>query len=74
MRLQDEEVRFNVFRAIRHPAESDSCYRIENIEAIVSNHEDIDGPLETSLLQDDYSELDDEAKSYVQWMNSFEEN
>ena len=47
LRVQDEEVRFSVFRAIKHPAESDSCYRIENIEAIVSNHEDTDDPLET---------------------------
>ena len=38
------------------------------------NHEDIDDPLETSLLQDDLLELDDEEKVYVQWMNSFEEN
>ena len=74
LRVQDEEVRFSVFRAIRHPAESDSCYRIENIEAIVSNHDDTNDPFETSLLQVDPLELDDEAKAYVQWMNSFEEN
>ena len=49
-RVQDEEVRFSMFRAIRHLAEGDSCYHIENIEAIVSNHEDTDDPLETSLL------------------------
>ena len=36
----------------------------------MSNHEDTDDPLETSLLQDDLLELDDEAKAYVQWMNS----
>ena len=40
----------------------------------MSNHEDTDDPLETSLLQDDLLELDDEAKAYVQWMNSFEVN
>ena len=40
----------------------------------MSNHEDIDNPLETCLIQDDSSELDDEPKAYVQWMNSFEEN
>ena len=74
LRVQDEEVRFNVFRVIRHPTESDSCYRIEKIEAIVSNHEDTNDPLETSLLQGDPLELDDEVKAYVQWMNSFEEN
>ena len=40
----------------------------------MSNHEDSNDPLETSLLQVDPLELDDEAKVYVQWMNSFEEN
>ena len=55
LRVQDEEVKFSVFRAIRHPAEGGSYYRIENIEAIVSNHEDTDDPLETSLIQDDSS-------------------
>ena len=74
LRVQDEEFRFSVFREIRHPAESNSCYHIENSEAIVSNHEDTNDPLETSLLQVDPLELDDEEKAYVQWMNSFEEN
>ena len=74
LRVQDEEVKFSVFRAIRHPTESDSCYRIETIEAIVSNHEDTDDPLKTSLLQNDLLELYDKAKAYVQWMNSFQEN
>ena len=52
-------------QAIRNPKESDSCYRIETIEATVSNHEDTDDPLETSLLQDDLLEPNDEAKAYV---------
>ena len=65
LKIQDEEVKFSVFRAIRRPTEDDSCYRFENIEAIVSNHEDIDDPLETSLLQDDFLELNEEAKAYV---------
>ena len=74
LRVQDEEVRFSVFRVIRHPAESESFYHIENIEAIMSNHEDANDPLNTSLLQVDPLELDDETKTYVQLMNSFEEN
>ena len=60
-----------MFRAIRRLIESDSCYCIENIEAILSNHEDINDPLETSLLQVDLLELDDKAKAFVQWMDSF---
>ena len=65
LRVQDEEVRFSVFRGIRHTVESDSCYRIENIEVIVSNHEDTNDPLETNLLQVDPFKLDDEEKTYV---------
>ena len=38
------------------------------------NHRDTDEPLETSLLPDDLLEIDDEAKTYVQWISSFEEN
>ena len=40
----------------------------------MSNHENTNDPLETSLLHVDPLVLDDEAKVYVQWMNSFEEN
>ena len=71
LRVHDEEVGFSVLQTIRHLTESDSFYSTENIEAIVSNHEDTNDLCETSLLQDDSLELDDEAKAYVQWMNSF---
>ena len=40
----------------------------------MSNHEDTDDPLETSHLQVDLLEVDDGAKAYVRWMNSFKEN
>ena len=36
LRVQDDEVKFNVFEAMRHPAESDKCFMIETVEAIVS--------------------------------------
>ena len=35
LRVQDYEVRFSVFNAVRHPAESDACFMIEAVEAIV---------------------------------------
>ena len=35
LRVQDDEVRFSVFNALRHLAESDACFMIEAIEAIV---------------------------------------
>ena len=35
--MQDDEVKFNVFEAVRHPIESDTCFVVEIVEAIVSS-------------------------------------
>ena len=35
LRVQDDEVTFNVFKAMRHPTESDACFLVETVEAIV---------------------------------------
>ena len=37
LRVQDDEVKFNVFKAMRHPVESYTCFMVETIEAIVSS-------------------------------------
>ena len=37
LRVQEEEVTFSVFNAIKHPHDNDSCFRVDVIEAIVSN-------------------------------------
>ena len=37
LRVQEDEVKFNVFEAVRHPAESDTCFMVEIVEAIVSS-------------------------------------
>ena len=37
LRVQEEEVAFNVFKAMKYPTASDSCFRLEMIEAIVFN-------------------------------------
>ena len=37
LRVQDDEVKFNVFEAVRHPADSDTCFIVETVEAIVSS-------------------------------------
>ena len=50
LRVQDEEVKFNVFEVVRHPAESDTCFMIETVEAIVSSQSGPTDPLETSLV------------------------
>ena len=50
LRVQDDEVKFNVFEAARHPVGSDKCFMIETIEAIVSSQSGLTDPLETSLV------------------------
>ena len=50
LRVQDDEVRFSVFNAERHPAESDGCFMIEVVEAIVPSQSGLTDPLEVSLM------------------------
>ena len=74
LRVQDDEVKFNVFEAVRHPAESETCFIVETVEAIVSSQSGLTDPLEASLVQSDSEERGEEAEEYVKWMNSFEPN
>ena len=74
LRVQEEEVKFNVFEAVRHPAESDTCFMAEMVEAIVSSQSGLTDPLETSLVEKESENLSEEAKEYVKWMDSFGHN
>ena len=75
LRVQDEEMTFYVFNAIKHPMESESCFKVDIVEAIVSTQKDHINPLETSLIYGDYPDIVyDEANEYVLWMDSFRKN
>ena len=75
MRVQEEEVTFNVFNAIKHPHDTDSCFRVDMLEAIVSSQLVPSKPLETSLTHDDLSFCEDETvQEYVKWMDLFNPN
>ena len=75
LRVQEEEVTFNVFSVIKHPYENDSCFSVDVIEAIVSSQVGSTDPLETSLLHENLDALEDEkVKNYLLWMNSFGPN
>ena len=50
LRVQNDEIKFNVFEVVRHPAKSDTCFMIETVEAIVSSQSGPTDPLETSLV------------------------
>ena len=75
LRAQEEEVTFNVFNAIKHPHDTNSCFRVDMLEAIVSSQLVPSEPLETSLTYDDPSSYEDETvQEYVKWMDSFGSN
>ena len=74
LRVQDDEVKFNVIEAVRHPVESDTCFMIETVEAIVSSQSGLTDPLETSLVQSESKELGEEVKEYVKGIDSFQPN
>ena len=63
LRVQNDEVKFNVFEVMRQPLESDACFMIETVEAIVSSHSGPTDPLEISLVQSESEELEEEVKS-----------
>ena len=50
LKVQEEEVTFNVFNAMRYLVKSDSCFCLETMEAIVSNQWIQSDPLETTIL------------------------
>ena len=74
LRVQDDKVKFNVFEAVRHPTESDTCFMIETVEAIVSSQSGLTNPLESSLVHSESEELREKAEEYVKWMDSFQPN
>ena len=59
---------------MRHPAESDTCFMTETVEAIVSIQSGLINPLEASLVQSDSEKLGEESEEYVKWMDFFKPN
>ena len=74
LRVEDAKVKFNVFDVIRHPIESDACFMVEVVEAIMSSQSGMTDSLETSLVQGEQEELCEEDEGYVKWMDSFDPN
>ena len=63
-----------MFEAVRHLAESDTCFMAEIVEAIVSSQSGLTDPLEASLVENDSENMSEEAEEYVKWMDSFRPN
>ena len=60
LRVQEEEVTFSVFNAIKHLHDNDNCFRVDFIEAIVSNQLAPSEPLETSLTHESPSSYEND--------------
>ena len=66
---------FSVFNAIKHLHDNDSYFRVDVIEAIVSNQLGPLEPLETNLTHEDPSSCEDDLVwEYMHWMDSFGSN
>ena len=74
LRVQEDEVKFNMFEVVRHPVESDTCFIVETVEAIVFSQSGLIDPLKASLVQSDSDKLGEEVEEYVKWMDSFKAN
>ena len=60
LRVEEEKVTFNVFKAIKHPHDTDNCFRVDMLEPIASSQLVPLEPLETSLTHDDPTSCEDE--------------
>ena len=72
--MQEDEVKFNMFEAVRHPTKSDTCFMTETVEAIVSSQSGLTDPLGASLVQSDSENMGKDVEEYVKWMDSFDPN
>ncbi|XP_060961611.1 uncharacterized protein LOC133031876 [Cannabis sativa] len=72
LRVQVEEVVFNVLKAMTYPKASDNCLFIDLIDTIVSEKKLLDDPLELSLTEDELTEQEgQDVMGYVKWLDSY---
>ncbi|XP_061955587.1 uncharacterized protein LOC133677523 [Populus nigra] len=71
LRVNEEEVIFNVFKAIKQPDMGESCFSIQ-VDSLINNKVKVPtNPLETCLVNSILEE-DIEIAEYKCWMDSFE--
>ncbi|KAM6569341.1 hypothetical protein CsatB_017326 [Cannabis sativa] len=72
LRVQGEEVVFNVLKAMTFPKASDNCFFVDLIDTIVEKKKLMEDPLEMSLTKDELDEQDGmEAMGYAKWLDSY---
>ncbi|XP_062093874.1 uncharacterized protein LOC133799900 [Humulus lupulus] len=71
LRVQGDDVVFNVFKALKYPRASDSFFSVNVIEEQLSTRKLIEDSLEMSLISQGVEDCDGiEVIEYVNWLNS----
>jgi hypothetical protein len=74
LRVNEEEVIFNVFKAIKQPDIGESCFSIQVVDSLINDKDKHpNDPLEACLVNNVLEE-DVEIAEYTCWMDSFELN
>ncbi|XP_062118827.1 uncharacterized protein LOC133832506 [Humulus lupulus] len=71
MRVQDEKVTFNVFKAMKFPDEVEECSVVSVVDYLASKEfqtSNVDDPLERLLLFDSHNDEDEEE--YLAWLEA----
>ena len=72
--MNEEEVIFNVFKAIKHPDMGEICFNIQVVDSLINNKvKHLTNPLEACLVNNILEE-DAEIVGYICWIESFEPN
>ncbi|XP_062118595.1 uncharacterized protein LOC133832242 [Humulus lupulus] len=72
LRVQGDEVVFNVFKAMTYPVASDSYYSVDVIDKEVSKRRVSSDALEAVLIGGEVHDDDAEMREYVNWINSYQ--
>jgi hypothetical protein len=74
LRLEDEQVTFNVFKSMKYPSESNSCFQIDIIDNLVVKsvaHEHLTEPLEACLVHSGSKIVENlEIEEYINYLES----
>ncbi|XP_062100170.1 uncharacterized protein LOC133806050 [Humulus lupulus] len=72
LRVQGDEVVFNVFNAMVYSRASESCYSVNVIDKAVSKRRVSSDALEAMLIGGEEDDDDVEMREYVNWINSYQ--
>ncbi|XP_062080505.1 uncharacterized protein LOC133785270 [Humulus lupulus] len=72
LRVQGEEVVFNVLKAMTYLGASDGCFEVDVVESLVETKKIVEDPRELSLVEEEGTEQDGKATiEYAKWLNSY---